>query len=116
MQVSMLLHLQKRRLSPTGRLNLGFITKGKLTVVLITPSSWGSQQCNPYLSKTFWRRAHQDFFWCRCRGERSLLQGESLTLNLFTLLLFLLSYFCLLHFIKNPKKNQFTFYSYYFYC
>src|SRR3954454_16426096 len=36
----MLLHLRKRCLSPTGRLNLGFITKGKLAAVLITPSSW----------------------------------------------------------------------------
>jgi hypothetical protein len=36
-------NLQKWFLSPTGRLNFGFITKGKLTVVLITPSSWGSQ-------------------------------------------------------------------------
>jgi hypothetical protein len=36
-------NLQKWFLSPTGRLNFGFITKGKLTVVLITPYSWGSQ-------------------------------------------------------------------------
>jgi hypothetical protein len=35
--------LQKWFLSPTGRLNFGFITEGKLTVVLITPCSWGSQ-------------------------------------------------------------------------
>jgi hypothetical protein len=28
-------------LSPTGRLNLGIITEGKLTAVLIIPSSWG---------------------------------------------------------------------------
>jgi hypothetical protein len=30
-------------LSPTGRLNFGFITEGKLIVVLMTPYSWGSQ-------------------------------------------------------------------------
>jgi hypothetical protein len=36
-------NLQKWFLSPTGRLNFGFITKGKLTAVLFTPSSWGSQ-------------------------------------------------------------------------
>jgi hypothetical protein len=36
------INLQKWFLSPT-RLNFGFITKRKLTVVLITPSSWGSQ-------------------------------------------------------------------------
>jgi hypothetical protein len=36
-------NLRKWFLSPTGRLNFGFITKGKLTVVFITPYSWGSQ-------------------------------------------------------------------------
>jgi hypothetical protein len=34
-------NLRKWFLSPTGRLNLGIITEGKLTVVLIIPSSWG---------------------------------------------------------------------------
>jgi hypothetical protein len=36
-------NLRKWFLSPTGRLNFGFTTEGKLTVVLITPYSWGSQ-------------------------------------------------------------------------
>jgi hypothetical protein len=36
-------NLQKWFLSPTGQLNFGIITEGKLTTVLITPSSWGSQ-------------------------------------------------------------------------
>jgi hypothetical protein len=36
-------NLQKWFLSPTSRLNFGFITEGKLTIVLITPYSWGSQ-------------------------------------------------------------------------
>jgi hypothetical protein len=36
-------NLRKWFLSPTGRLNFGFITEGKLAVVLITPYSWGSQ-------------------------------------------------------------------------
>jgi hypothetical protein len=47
------------------------------------------------------------FFWHRCRGERGFLQGESLTSNLFTLLLFCLVYlfyFCLRIFNKNTKK------------
>jgi hypothetical protein len=35
--------LQKWFLSPTDRLNFGFITEGKLTAMLITPSSWGPQ-------------------------------------------------------------------------
>jgi hypothetical protein len=34
-------NLRKWFLSPTGRLNLGIITKGKLIVVLIIPSFWG---------------------------------------------------------------------------
>jgi hypothetical protein len=37
------INLQKWFLSPTVQLNFGFITEGKLTVVLIIPSSWGSQ-------------------------------------------------------------------------
>jgi hypothetical protein len=36
-------NLQKWFLSPTGQLNFGFITEGKLTIVLLTPYSWGSQ-------------------------------------------------------------------------
>jgi hypothetical protein len=40
-------NLQKWFLSPTVRWNFGFITEGKLTVVLITPYSWGSQLVHP---------------------------------------------------------------------
>jgi hypothetical protein len=36
-------NFRKWFLSPTAQLNFGFITEGKLTVVLITPYSWGSQ-------------------------------------------------------------------------
>jgi hypothetical protein len=91
-------NLRKWFLSPTGRLNLGIITEGKLTVVLIIPSSWGSPT-SPV--------RHQDFFWRRCQGERGFLQGESLTSNLNTLLLFCLVsllYFVCFLFIKNTKK------------
>jgi hypothetical protein len=100
-------NLQKWFLSPTGRLNFGFITEGKLTVVLITPYSWGSQ----LVVNTM----HQQVFWCRCRGERGFLQGESLTSNLFTLLLFCLVsllYFVCIFLLKNTKKS--SFYSWYF--
>src|SRR3954469_9257066 len=94
-------HLEKRRLSPTGQLNLGFITKRKLAAVLIIPSLLGFPTVQPSSTS---RPGSNKIFWRRCRGERALLQGESLTLNLFTLLSFLVSYFCLLHFIKNPKN------------
>jgi hypothetical protein len=89
-------NLWKWFLSPTGRLNFGFITEGKLTIVLITPYSWGSQLA-----------MHQQVFWRRCRGERGFLQGESLTSNIVTLLLFCLVslfYFVCFLFIKNTKK------------
>jgi hypothetical protein len=81
--------LRKWFLSPIGRLNLGIIIEGKLTVMFIIPSSWGFPT-GPV--------RHQDIFWRHCRGERGFLQGESLTSNLFTLLLFCLVsllYFCL---------------------
>ena len=58
------------------------------------------------------RERNQALFWRRCRGERSLLQGESLALNLFILFLFCLFcfiLFCLLCFIKNPKKISLLF-------
>jgi hypothetical protein len=91
-------NLQKWFVSPTGRLNLGIITEGRFTAVLIIPSSWG------LLTSPV---RHQDIFWRRCRGERGFLQGESLTSNLFTLLLCCLVsllYFYLHLFIKNTKK------------
>jgi hypothetical protein len=62
-------------------IKLWFYTEGKLTAMLIIPSSWGFSS-GPV--------RHQDFLWRRCRGERGFLQGESLTSNLFTLLLFFL--------------------------
>jgi hypothetical protein len=92
------INLQKCFLSPTGRLNLGFILTENLPL------------CSSYLPLGVpnWAvsTAMKQFFWCRCRGERGFLQGESLASNLFTLLLFcLLSllYFCL-HFFQKYKK------------
>jgi hypothetical protein len=76
-----------------------FHIEGKLAVVLISPYTWGFP--------TGPLRAIKTVFWRRCRGGRGFLQGESLTSNLFTLLLFCLVYFilfCLLLFIKNTKK------------
>jgi hypothetical protein len=78
------------------RLNLGFITEGRLATVLIIPSSWGSQRAV--------LTGHQAVFWRRCRGGRRLLQGESRTHNLLLCFCFALFYFCLHHFIKNIKK------------
>ena len=40
------------------RLNLGFLTKGKLAAILITPSSWGSQRAG-YSPRTRTKLLHQ---------------------------------------------------------
>jgi hypothetical protein len=88
-------NLRKWFLSATGQLNLGIITEGKLTAVLIIPSSWGFPN-GPM--------RHQDIFWHRCRGERGFLQGESLTSNLFYFVIVLLSFFTLFLFASFYQK------------
>jgi hypothetical protein len=56
---------------------------------------------------------HQQVCWRRCRGERRLLQGESLTHNLLLFFSFALLYFCLHLFIKNTKKISFLYSCFY---
>jgi hypothetical protein len=66
------INLQKWFLSPTSRLNFGFITEEKLTVVLITPSSWGSQLVHQHRTINKFSGAiageKEDF----CKGSLSL--------------------------------------------
>jgi hypothetical protein len=91
-------NLQKWFLSPTGRLNFGFILRENLLL------------CSSYLPLGVSQRVLLDIktvFWRRCRGERGFLQGESLTSNLFTLLLFFLVsslYFVCFFLPKTQKK------------
>jgi hypothetical protein len=93
------INLPKLFLSPTGSIKPWFHTEGNLPL------------CSSYLPLGVpnWVAKHRQssIFWHRCWGERGFLQGESLTSNLFTLLLFcLLSllYFCLHLFTENTKK------------
>jgi hypothetical protein len=91
-------NLQKWFLSPTGRLNFGFILRENLLL------------CSSYLPLRVSQRVLWDIktvFWRRCRGERGFLQGESLTSNLFTLLLFcLVSLLYLVYiFLSKIQKN-----------
>jgi hypothetical protein len=51
------INLQKFRSFSYWFDNLGFTTEGRLTVVLLTPYSWGYQL-----------RKHQQVFWCHCQG------------------------------------------------
>src|SRR3954451_5297287 len=104
----MLLHLRKRRLSPTGRLNLGFITKGKLAAVLIIPSLLGfptvqpSSTSRPGSNKIFWRRCtHQDFLGPLPERKITSARGVSHSQS------FLLCYcFCFLFFCCILSKIQ----------
>jgi hypothetical protein len=89
-------------LSPTGSINLGFTTEGKLAAVLIITFSWGFP--TSFLVLTTHQQNSNQAFWRCCRGERIFLQGESLTSNLLLCYCFALFYFCLHHFIKNTKK------------
>jgi hypothetical protein len=92
-------------LSPTGLINLGFTTEGRLATVLIITFSWGFQM-DGYMYKTPTSTPHhQQVFWRRCRGERRFLQGESLTSNLLLCYCLTLFYFCLHHFYQKQKKN-----------
>ena len=77
------INLQKCFLPPTGRFNLGFLLRENLLL------------CSSYLplgvSQYSFIKEPSKIFRRRCRGGRSFLQGESLTLNLFTLFLFCFS-------------------------
>jgi hypothetical protein len=55
-------------LSPTGSINLGFTTEGKLAVVLIITFSWGFQLGGYTYIITTSTPHHQQIFWRRCRG------------------------------------------------
>jgi hypothetical protein len=112
-------------------INLGFLTEGKLAAILITPSSWGSQQAghSPRIKLIFWRRcrgleeeeaptsttfSHVNYapaanFLVPLPGKSGRpLQGEFFAHTSFTLLLFCFTLFILpaSFYIKNPKKLE----------
>jgi hypothetical protein len=57
-------------LSPTGSINLGFTTEGRLAAVLIITFSWGFQ-LGGYTYKTSTSPPHhQQVFWRYCQGAK----------------------------------------------
>jgi len=96
-------HLRSKPRFPTGPIKPWFHTEGKLTAALIIPSSWGSQlTCDVqalFLALLPGRYSLVNLepptrFLAPLPGKTELLlQGESLTPNLFTLLFVLLSLF-----------------------
>jgi hypothetical protein len=98
-------NLRKWFLSPTGRLNLGFITEGKLTVVIITPYSWGSQLVYAPTS-----------FLAPLPGRKRISARGVSHFQSFYFVIVLLSFFTLFlfaSFYQKYKKNS-SFYSCYF--
>jgi hypothetical protein len=96
---------------PTGRLNLGFITEGKLAAILIKPSLGVSNwpviyfiNYTPTSSLAPFITAPSNaikFFWRRCQGKRRLLQGEFHTHILYFVLSFAFTLFLLASFYKK---------------
>jgi hypothetical protein len=84
-------------------INLGFLTKGKSAAILITRSSWGSQQAGHS------PRNKQQLFLAPLPGKSERpLQGEFFARTSFTLLLFCFTLFILpaSFYIKNPKNLE----------
>jgi hypothetical protein len=121
-------NLRKWFLSPTGRLNFGFITEEKLTVVLITPYSWGSQLVYAPtsflapLSGTEKEEAptsttrHQSSFLAMLPGRKRISARGVSHFQSFYFFIILLSFFTLFlfaYFYQKYKKIS-SFYSCYF--
>jgi hypothetical protein len=59
-------------LSPTGSINFGFTTEGRLAAVLIKTFSWGFQLGGYiYITPTSTPH-HQQVLWRRCRGTKNM--------------------------------------------
>jgi hypothetical protein len=101
-------NLRELVLSPTGQLNFGFTTEGKLTAMLFTPSSWGSQLVRQHRRINKFSgviaREKEDF----CKGSLSL----PIFLHCYCLAYFIYFIF-VCFFLSKIQKNSF-FYSWYF--
>jgi hypothetical protein len=85
------------QLSPTGSINLSFITEGRLAVVLIIPSSWGSQRAVTY-------KPSSNFSGAVAGEKEDFSKGSfSCTIFYFVFVLLYFTFACII-FIKNTKK------------
>jgi hypothetical protein len=90
-------NLQKWFIYPTGRFNFGFITKGKLTAVLITPSSWGSQQVANHAPTSF---------LAPLLGRKRISARGASHFQYFYFVIFWLSFFTLFQFASFYQKYK----------
>jgi hypothetical protein len=88
-------------LSPTGSINLGFTTEGKLAVVLIITFSWGFQQ-------VFWRQLHASKTAIKLSGavagEKEDFRKGSLSLAIFYFVIILLYFIFACIFLSKIQK------------
>jgi hypothetical protein len=77
-----------------------FLTEGKISAVLIIPSSWGSQ----LVGDLYQHRPHQAIFLRRCRGGKRFLQGEFHTHIIYFVLVLLYFIFACIVLSKIQKK------------
>jgi hypothetical protein len=82
---------------PTGSINLGFTTEGKLAAVLIIPSSWGSQRGVIYTPSSTFSGA--------VAGEKEDFCKGSLSLPTFYFVLFCFTLLLLASFYQKYKKK-----------
>jgi hypothetical protein len=79
--------------------NLGFTTEGRLTVVLIIPSSWGSQRDVIYTPSSI-------FFLALLPGRKKISVRGVSHAQFFTLFLFCFISFLLASFLSKIQKNS----------
>jgi hypothetical protein len=90
-------------LSPTGSINLGFTTEGKLAVVLIITFSWGFP--TSFLVSTTHQRNSNQAFLAPLPGRKKISARGVSHFQSFTLLLFCFIIFLLASFYQKIQKN-----------
>jgi hypothetical protein len=93
-------------LSPTGSINLGFTTEGRLAVVLIITFSWGFQ-LGGNLQYSYFNTAPPTSFLAPLPGRKKISARGVSHFQSFTLLLFCFILFLLASFYQKYKKISF---------
>jgi hypothetical protein len=90
-------------LSPTGSINLGFTTEGKLAAVIIITFSWGFPIS--FLVSTTHQRNSNQAFLAPLPGRKKISARGVSHFQSFTLLLFCFILFLLASFYQKIQKN-----------
>jgi hypothetical protein len=92
-------------LSPTGSINLGITTEGRLAAVLIITFSWGFQQGGYIYINSYINTAPPVSFLAPLPGRKKISARGVSRFQPFTLLLFCFILFLLASFYQKYKKN-----------